>query len=108
MPYQFVANLEPGQFTPFDNRWLKNLKIIKKKATLNSIKQSRLVRLLRTNYFGNCTITLRNSNEDVTYEAVTDSNGSAHNVNLDQVYDIIGEEEWIHGEVKCCSNLASS
>jgi hypothetical protein len=31
MPYQFVANLEPGQFTPMDNRWLKNLKRIKKR-----------------------------------------------------------------------------
>jgi hypothetical protein len=30
MPYQFVANLEPGQFTPLDNQWLKNLKKIKK------------------------------------------------------------------------------
>jgi hypothetical protein len=25
MPYQFVANLEPGQFTPLDIRWLKNI-----------------------------------------------------------------------------------
>jgi hypothetical protein len=31
MPYQFVANLEPGQFTPLDIQWLKNLKRIKKK-----------------------------------------------------------------------------
>jgi hypothetical protein len=28
MPYQFVANLEPGKFTPLDNRWLKKLKRI--------------------------------------------------------------------------------
>jgi hypothetical protein len=27
MPYQFFANLEPGQFTPLDTQWLKNLKI---------------------------------------------------------------------------------
>jgi hypothetical protein len=32
MPYQFVANLEPGQFTPLDIQWLKNLKKILKKA----------------------------------------------------------------------------
>jgi hypothetical protein len=31
MPYQFVANLEPGQFTPLDTQWLKNLKKIKKR-----------------------------------------------------------------------------
>ncbi len=26
MPYQFVANLEPGKFTPLDKLWLKNVK----------------------------------------------------------------------------------
>ncbi len=28
MPNQFVANLEPGQFTPLDKLWLKNVKKI--------------------------------------------------------------------------------
>jgi hypothetical protein len=60
------------------------------------------------NYVGNCTITLRNSNENVMYEAVTDTSDSSYLVNLDQVYDIVGEEDWIHGEVKCLANLASS
>ncbi len=75
MPYQFVANLKTGQLTPLDNQWLKNLNEILKKAKSNSIKQIRLVRLLRTNYFGNWTITLRNSNEEVIYEVVIDTNG---------------------------------
>jgi hypothetical protein len=108
MPYWFVANLEPGQFTPLNNRWLKNMKRILKKAKLNSIIQLRLVRLLRTNIFGNRAITLRKSNEDVMYEAVTDTNDSSYHVNLDQVYDIVGEEDWIHGEVNCLASLASS
>jgi hypothetical protein len=91
MPYWFVANLKSGKLTRLDNQWLKNLKRIVKKAKLNSIKQIRLVRLLKTNYFGNCTITLTNSKEDVIYEAVTDTKGSSFLVNLDQVYDIVGE-----------------
>jgi hypothetical protein len=66
------------------------------------------VRLLRTNYFGNHAITLRNSNEDVIYKAVTDTNDSFYFVNLDQVYDIVGEEDWIHGKVNCLASLASS
>jgi hypothetical protein len=66
------------------------------------------VRFLRTNYFGNRTITLRNSNEDVIHEALTDTNGSSYLVKLDQVYDVVGEEEWIHGKVNCLSSLASS
>jgi hypothetical protein len=53
MPYEFVANLEPGQFTSLDKLWLKNVKQILKKAKLNSIKQIRLVRLSKKNYFGN-------------------------------------------------------
>jgi hypothetical protein len=39
----------------------------------------------------------------VIYEAVTDTNDS-----LDQIYDIVGEEDWIHGESNCLVNLASS
>ncbi len=66
------------------------------------------MRLLRINYIGNHKITLRNSNEDVIDEAVTDTNGSSYLVNPDQVYDIVGEEDWIHGKVNCLSNLASS
>ncbi len=66
------------------------------------------MRQLRTNYIGNCTITLRNSNEDVIYEAVADTNSSSYLVNLDQVYDIVGEDDWIHGKVNFLSKLASS
>jgi hypothetical protein len=58
---------------------------------------------------GNRTITLKNSNEDVMYEAITDSNESTHLVTLDQIYDIVGEEDWIHGKGNnCLVNLASS
>jgi hypothetical protein len=62
MPYQFVANLEPGRCTPLDVQWLKKMKKIFKKAKLNSIKQIRLVRLSKTNYVGNQTMTFKNSN----------------------------------------------
>ena len=66
------------------------------------------MRLLRINYIGNHKITLRNSNEDVIYEAVTDTNDSSYLAALDQIYDIFGEEDWIHGAVNCLANLASS
>jgi hypothetical protein len=33
MPYQFVVNLEPGQFTPLDKLWIKNVKKIKKRQS---------------------------------------------------------------------------
>ncbi len=66
------------------------------------------MRLLKTNYVGNQTITFKNSNENVMYEAYTDINDSTYLVTLDQIYDIVGEEDWIHGESYCLVNLASS
>ncbi len=66
------------------------------------------MRLFKTNYVGNCTIPLKNSNEDVIDEAVTDTNDSSYLVTLDQIYDIVGEEGWIHGEGNCLVSLASS
>ncbi len=59
------------------------------------------------NFFWKLCITLWNSNENVIYE-VTNTNDLSYLVNLDQVYDIVGEEDWIHGEVNCLANLASS
>jgi hypothetical protein len=60
------------------------------------------------NYVRNQTMTFKNSNENVIYEAVTDTNDSSYLVTLDQIYDIVGEEDWIHGESNCLVNLASS
>jgi hypothetical protein len=78
-----------------------------KKAKLDSIKQLRLVRLSKTNYVRNQTRTFQNSNENVINEAVTDTNDSSYLVTLDQIYVIVGEEDWIHGESNCLVNLAS-
>jgi hypothetical protein len=33
MPYQFVVNLELGQFNPLNKLWLKNVKKIKKRQS---------------------------------------------------------------------------
>jgi hypothetical protein len=52
-------------------------------------------------------MTSNNSNEDVIHEAVTDSNDSYYLVTLDQIYDIVGEEDWIHGESNCLVILIS-
>ncbi len=41
------------------------------------------------------------------YEAITDTNDSSYLVTLDQIYDIVGEEDWIYGESNCLVNLAS-
>ncbi len=67
----------------------------------------RVVRLPRKHFIGNQTKSFENSNEDVIYEAVTDSINSSFLVSLHQIYDIVREEDWIHCESNCLVNLAS-
>jgi hypothetical protein len=52
-------------------------------------------------------MTFENSNKNVIYEAVTDTNDSSYLVTLDQIYDIVGEEDSIHGESNFLVSLAS-
>jgi hypothetical protein len=107
MPYDFVAYLKPGHWTLLDNLWLKSVKKILKQAKTNSTKQIRPVRLPKKHFIGNQTMSFENSNEDMIYEAVTDSRNSSFLVSLHQIYDIVGEEYWIHCESNCLVNLAS-
>ncbi len=62
---------------------------------------------MKTNYVRNHTMTVKNSNENVIHKAVTDTNDSSYLVTLDQIYDIVGEEDWIHGESNCLVNMFS-
>ncbi len=52
-------------------------------------------------------MSFKSFNENMMYEAVTDNNDSSYLVTLDQIYDIVGEEDWIHGVSICLVNLAS-
>ena len=61
----------------------------------------------KKHFIGNQTMSFKNSNGDVMYEAATDLRNSSFLVSLHQIYDIVGEEDWIHGESNCLVNLAS-
>jgi hypothetical protein len=62
---------------------MKKQNAILKKAESNSIKQIRIVRLLKTNYFRNCSIEFMNSKECVAFEV--DMNRESFCVNLGQI-----------------------
>jgi hypothetical protein len=61
----------------------------------------------KKHFVGSQTMAFKKSNEDVMYEAVTDSKNLSFLVSLDQIDDIVGEENWIHGESNYLVNLAS-
>jgi hypothetical protein len=78
-----------------------------KKAHSSNIKQIRFIRHIgRLDTYEN----LREyaSKEDCHIYEIFLENNATHYVNVGQINDIIGEEEWLQGKVNCLCNNASS
>jgi hypothetical protein len=78
-----------------------------KKAQSSNIKQIRFIR-----HIGRLDIYDNSREYDIEddshiYEIFLE-NGITHYVHFGQVNDIIGDEEWLQGEVICLYNIASS
>jgi hypothetical protein len=97
MPFNFVNGLVDGKWTILDNKWLKDVKKTLKKAQSHSVKD---ITGLDSN--------LINYNKDHIYQVTMDNDAqSIFYVNSDLIMDIIGEEEWMKGELSCICNIAS-
>ncbi len=78
-----------------------------KKAQSSNIRQIRFIR-----HIGRFDIYDNSREYDIEddchiYEIFLENN-ITHNVNFSEINDIIGDEEWLHGEVNCLCNIASS
>jgi hypothetical protein len=107
MPFDFINGLKDKKLTCIDHKWLTRLIKHLKKAQSSNLKQIRFMR-----HIGRHDI-YDNSRE---YEIEDDchiykiflENNITHYVNFGQINDIIGDEEWLQGEVNCLCNIASS
>jgi hypothetical protein len=74
------------------------------KAQLSTIKQIRLIRHIGRDDFYNQSSEYENDDDCYIYKIFQMIN----TINLGQISDIIGEEEWLYGEVSCLCNIALS
>jgi hypothetical protein len=78
-----------------------------KKAQSSNIKQIRFIRHIgRLDIYENL-IEYESEDDCHIYEIFLENDTSQY-VNFGQINDIIGEEEWLQGEVNCLCNIASS
>ncbi len=76
------------------------------KSEHNSIERIRLVRLIKPFNLKNTSNKYKNVDEGIIYKVYMD--GSSMLVSHAEIDDIIGEKQWLAGELKCLSNMASN
>jgi hypothetical protein len=107
MPFDFMYGLKDKKWTRIDKKWLVKLMKHMKKAQSSNIKQIRFIR-----HIGRLDIyeKLREyeSEDDCCICEIFLENDTSQYVNFGQINDIIGDEEWLQGEVNCLCNIASS
>jgi hypothetical protein len=107
MLFDFIDGLKDEKWTSIDHKWLFKLMTHLKKAQSSNIKQIRFIR-----HIGRLDIYQNSREYDIEddchmYEIFLENN-ITHYVNFGQINDIIGDEEWLQGEVNCVCNIASS
>jgi hypothetical protein len=91
--FKFINGLKDNKWTRLDKKWLVKLTKHLKKAQSSNIKQIRFIRHIgRLDIYEN----LREyaSEDDCHIYEIFLENNTTHYVNLGQINDIIGEEEW--------------
>ena len=78
-----------------------------KHAQSTTIKQIRLIRHIGRDDFYNQSTEYENDDDCYIYEIFQRNNAKFY-VNLGQISDTIGEEEWLYGEVNCLCNISLS
>jgi hypothetical protein len=106
MPFDFINGLKDKKWTHIDNKWLVKMMKHLKETQLSNIKQIRFIRHIgRLDIYDN---SRENEIEDDyhVYEILLE-NDTTHYVNFGQINDVIGDEEWLQGEVNFLGNIAS-
>ncbi len=107
MTFNFINGLKDNKWTHVDKKWLVKLTKHLKKAQSSNIKQIRFIRHIgRLNVHDN--LREYESKHDCYIYKIFLENDTSKYVNIGQINYIIGEEEWIQGEINCLCNIASS
>jgi hypothetical protein len=104
MNFVFISNLKVGTWTRLDPSWSRRLHNFLTHADNHAIKQIRFVQRI------NRTMLYAESQEyedenDRNLDEVFPTKGDKFYVNYTQIHDIVGDEEWLNGEIKTLSNI---
>ncbi len=107
MPFDFIDGLKDKKWTRIYHKWLARLMKHLKKAQSSNIKQISFVRHIRRLDIYDNSREYEIEDDCYIYEVILENNLTDY-VNIGQIHDIIGDEEWLQGEGNCLCNIASS
>jgi hypothetical protein len=108
LPFDFIDGLKNKNWTCIDHKWLARLMKHLKKAQSSNIKQIGFIgHIGRLDIYDNSR-EYEIEDDCYIYEVILENN-LTHYGSFGQIYDIIGDEEWLQGEGNhCLCNIASS
>jgi hypothetical protein len=107
MPFDFIDGFKDKKWTHIDKKWLSRLMKHLKKVQSSNINQIRFIRHIgRLDIYDNSRE--YNIEDDCHIYEIFLENDITHCVNFCQINVVIGDEEWLQGEVNCLCNIASS
>ncbi len=107
MAFDFIDGLKDKKWTHLDKKWLARLMKHLKKAQSSNITQIRFIRHIGRHDIYDNSREYKIEDDCYIYEVFLE-NDITHYVHFGQINDIIGDEEWLQGEVNCLYNIASS
>jgi hypothetical protein len=107
MPLDFINGLKGKKWTCIDHKWLAKLMKHLKNAQSSNMKQIIFIRHTRSRDIYQNSREYEIEDDCQIYEIFLENN-ITHYVSFSQINDLIGDEEWLQGEVDCLCNIASS
>ena len=102
MPFSDVDRLKPDVWTKLNKHWLKGVHSTLRQASLQSIEKVRFVRRITRNDITSKSDEYSNPIDRNIYEIILNNKEQTKLfVNYSQIHDVIGEEEWMNGEMNC-------
>ena len=100
MPFSDVDRLKPDVWTKLNKHWLKGVHSTLRQASLQSIEKVRFVRRITRNDITSKSDEYSNPIDRNIYEIILNNKEKTKLfVNYSQIHDVIGEEEWMNGEM---------
>ncbi len=107
MFFDFIDGLKDKKWTHIDKKWLARLMKHLKKAQSSNIKQIRFIRHIGRLDIYDDSREYEIEDDCHIYEIFLENDITCY-VNVGQINDIKGDEEWLQGEVNCLCNIVSS
>jgi hypothetical protein len=104
MPFKFIHGFNHNTWMKLEKGWMNKLNLLLQQADSQTIKIIELVRIVHTWDIFSLSST---AGFGYIYQVI-DTSSNSYNVYQEQINEIIGDQEWLNGDMNCLLNLAAN